>query len=244
MKHLRVSVAGATGYLGTRVVTALRSRGIAVTAIVRNHADSPALRKLVTLGSTIAAVDAARDEPYEGALVGANVRGTRVASPLGVQRSQGAGGGWAPTSVWGGRSPPDRDKADRLFQRPHGPGVRVGRHLEASILGDQELPVGGPDILMFRDIGRLAAESLGRQEPLRFRTIPVGLLRALAVLAGAAGRLSRRLRRSAAILNWMIYVGTHDAIAPCVGERHLRDAFAAKRLDLDSRRPTVPSLMP
>jgi len=120
----------------------------------------------------------------------------------------------------------------------------IRRHLEASILGDQELPVGGPDILMFRDIGRLAAESLGRQEPLRFRTIPVGLLRALAVLAGAAGRLSRRLRRSAAILNWMIYVGTHDAIAPCVGERHLRDAFAAKRLDLDSRRPTVPSLMP
>jgi hypothetical protein len=42
----------------------------------------------------------------------------------------------------------------------------------------------------------------------------------------------------------MIYVGTHDAVAPCVGERHLSDAFAAKRVDLDSRRPTVASLIP
>jgi hypothetical protein len=117
------------------------------------------------------------------------------------------------------------------------------RQLKMPIPGDRELPVGGPSILTFRDIGRLAAESLGRQQQLRFRTIPVGLLRVLSVLAGTAGRLSRRLRRSAAILNWMIYVGTHDAIAPCAGERHLKDAFAAKRADLDSRRPTDAPLM-
>ena len=118
----------------------------------------------------------------------------------------------------------------------------ICRQLEAPTLKDLEIPVGGPDIMTFRDIGRLAAASLGRKEQLRIRRIPVGLLRALAALAGATGRLSLRLRRSAAILNWMIYVGTHDAVAPCMGERRLRDAFAAKRLALDSRRPTVAPL--
>jgi hypothetical protein len=38
------------------------------------------------------------------------------------------------------------------------------------------------------------------------------------------------------MLRWMIYAGTHDAVAPVAGVRHLRDAFAAKRVDLDSRR--------
>jgi uncharacterized protein YbjT (DUF2867 family) len=118
----------------------------------------------------------------------------------------------------------------------------IRRHLDAPTAGNQELPVGGPDILTFRAIGLLAAESLGRQQQLRFRAIPVGLLRVLAGLAGAVGTVSRRLRHSAAILNWTIYAGTHDAVAPCAGERHLRDVFAAKRVALDSPRSQLPSL--
>ena len=313
-------MAGATGYLGTRVVAALLSRGIAVTAIVRNHADRPALRKLVTLGSTIAAVDAAREEPYESALVDADVAISCMASRntgkdpandfWAIDRDANIRFGVAALACGVGHvvlvatfeGPASRrhsefseakeqavdairiacaaagarltvmrptayfsDLTDRAFdsvaKRNRYTEIGDGSHrinpidgddvadlilrqFKGQIPGDQELPVGGPDILTFRDIGRLAAESLGQQQQLRFRTIPVGLLRVLAVLAGTAGGLSRRLRRSAAILNWMIYVGTHDAIAPCAGERHLKDAFAAKRADLDSRRPTVASLMP
>ena len=317
---MRVSVAGATGYLGTRVVAALRFRGMPVTAIVRNHVSSPALRTLITLGSTVVAVDAGRDEPYESALVDADVAISCMASrntgmdpandfwaidrdanirfgvaalacgvrhvvlvatfegPASRRYSEfseakeqavdairlacGAAGARLtvirPTAYFS-------DLTDLAFESVaksnryteigdgshrinpidgHDVADLICRQLEAPTLKDLEIPVGGPDIMTFRDIGRLAAASLGRKEQLRIRRIPVGLLRALAALAGATGRLSLRLRRSAAILNWMIYVGTHDAIAPCVGERHLRDAFAAKRLDLDSRRPTVPSLMP
>lgn len=295
---MRVSVAGATGYLGTRVGAALRSRGIAVIAIVRNHADSPALRRLATLGSTIAAVDAARDESCESAVVDAdvaiscmasrntgtdpandfwaidrdaNIRFGVAALACGVRHlvlvatfegpaarhysefseakeqaadairiACGAGGVTLtvirPTAYFS-------DLTDRAFEsvaknNRHseiGDGSHrispidgddvadlILRLLEVPIPEDQEMPVGGPDIMTFQEIGRLAAQSLGRSEQLRFRSIPVGLLRVLAALAGVAGRLSRRLRRSAAILNWVIYVGTHDAVAPCVGERDHR----------------------
>lgn len=319
MKCMRVSMAGATGYLGTRLAAALRSRGVAVTAIVRNHTDSEALRRLVALGCTIAAVDASRDEPYEGALLDADVAISCMAS-----RNTGgdsANDFWAidrdantrfgVAAVAGGVSrvvliatfegPASRahsefseakeqavdavraacaaagialtvirptayfsDLTDRAFDSVNknnrytqiGDGSHrinpidgddvadfIRRHLDAPIPGDHELPIGGPDILSFREIGCLAAESLGRMDQLRFRTIPVPLLTILAALAGAAGRVFRRARRSAAILNWMIYVGTHDAVAPRVGKRRLRDEFAAKRIRLDSRQPAAPSLM-
>jgi uncharacterized protein YbjT (DUF2867 family) len=311
VKCKRVCVAGATGYLGTRVVAALRSEGIAVTAIVRNHADSPALRKLVALGCTVVAVDAARDEPYDSALLDADVALSCMASRN--TGSDPANDFWAidrdantrfgVAAVAGGvrhvvlvatfEGPASRshsefsdakeqavdairvacgaaavgltvirptayfsDLTNRAFDSVAkrnryteiGDGSHrinpidgddvadyIRRHLDASVSANQELPVGGPDILTFRDIGCLAAESLGRRDQLRFRMIPVAMLRVLASLAGAAGLLSRRPRRSAAILNWMIYVGTHDAVAPRAGQRRLRDEFAAKRIALDSR---------
>ncbi len=318
MKYQRISVAGATGYLGIRVVTALRAQNIAVTAIVRNHADSPALRKLVTLGCTVVAVDAARKEPYEFAIVDADVAISCMASRntgmdpandfWSIDRDANIRFGLAAVAshvrhvvlLATFEGPASRhqseftdakehavdavriacgaakialtvvrptaffsDLTDRAFDSvaKHNRYTEIGngshrinpidgndvadlirRHLDAPVAGDEELPVGGPDILTFHDIGSLAAESLGRLDQLRFRMIPVALLRVLASLAKVGGKLSRRSRRSAAILKWMIYVGTHDAVAPCAGARRLRDAFTAKRIAFDAQLPQVPSM--
>jgi hypothetical protein len=53
-------------------------------------------------------------------------------------------------------------------------------------------------------------------------------LRAMAMIAGASGVVSRTIRRFAAILRWMIHAGTHDAAVQRCGCRRLKDVFMAK----------------
>lgn len=89
--------------------------------------------------------------------------------------------------------------------------------------------VGGPDTFSFREIGELAAEVIGRPGTVKIRTIPVWAWRLAAALASAADLISRGRRRSAAMLNWMMWSGTHDAIALACGTRRLRDVNCAKR---------------
>jgi uncharacterized protein YbjT (DUF2867 family) len=120
----------------------------------------------------------------------------------------------------------------------------IWNHLAPDGALDRDYPIGGPDIMTFHEIGCLAAECLGTQGTLRFRRIPVAVLRLLAALAVGAGKVSHRWRRSAAILNWMIYAGTHDAVAPSTGKRHLRGIFATKSSDLESRRSVPGSFKP
>jgi hypothetical protein len=43
------------------------------------------------------------------------------------------------------------------------------------------------------------------------------------------GLVSSKSRRSAAILRWMIYSSTHDAVAFSCGTRRLYDDFCSKR---------------
>jgi uncharacterized protein YbjT (DUF2867 family) len=87
--------------------------------------------------------------------------------------------------------------------------------------------VGGPEIFTFREIGELAGAILGNAAALHIRRIPIDALRLAAALASAGGHVSSRLRRTAAILRWMIYTGTHDAVAPTCGQRRLREHFEA-----------------
>jgi hypothetical protein len=79
---------------------------------------------------------------------------------------------------------------------------------------DQEHLVGGPDTFTFPEIGMLAAEVIGRPNTLKIKTTPICSLRLAAALASAAGLIFRGRRRSAAMLHWMIWSGTHDAVAP------------------------------
>ena len=103
----------------------------------------------------------------------------------------------------------------------------------ADCLGDStkaghEHQVGGPDIFSFREIGMLAAAVIGRSDSLKIRTIPIWSLRLLGALASTLGLVARRGLRSAAILQWMIYSGTHDAVAPACGARRLRNEFLSE----------------
>jgi divinyl chlorophyllide a 8-vinyl-reductase len=96
-------------------------------------------------------------------------------------------------------------------------------------MAGREHQIGGPDIFTFREIGLLAAEVIGLPNPLKIRSISVWSLRFVAAMAAMVGLASPKSRRSAAILRWMIYSSTHDAIAISCGTLRLYDEFCSKR---------------
>jgi divinyl chlorophyllide a 8-vinyl-reductase len=106
--------------------------------------------------------------------------------------------------------------------------VFIAKCLSDPTKAGREHPIGGPETFSFFEIGRLAADVLGRTNSLKIRKIPIWFLQLVAAIVSAAGMISRRSRRSAAILKWMIYAGTHDAVAPICGDRKLRDHFLSK----------------
>ena len=311
----RACVAGATGYLGHRVVAELRAHGRPVTAILKDCGRAADQIRLAAAGADLAFVDAARREPYGEALAGATVAISCMASSdvgvdatddfLAIDRDANIRFGREAVQVgaahvilvatFEGRASRRltafsdakecavdaiggacraagalftvirptayfSDLTDRAFDSVFAHDLHTvvgdGRHRinpvdgedVAAFLADgiddpawagREHPVGGPDIFSFREIGLLAAEVIGRPRPPRIRSIPIWSLRCLADLAAAAGLVSPFSRRSAALLRWMIYSGTHDAIAPACGARHLRDAFRAKYAALPSRLPAA-----
>lgn len=91
-----------------------------------------------------------------------------------------------------------------------------------------EFKLGGPDVFTFREIGTLAADVAGKADELQVKKIPLWLLRLLAFALSFIGWLYRPARRQAALVNWMLYCSTHDAIAPICGERSLRDEYTRK----------------
>ena len=305
MTHGQVCIAGATGYLGRRVVAELRARSSPVVAILKDHSCYEDQRRLIELGAVLAFVDASRLEPYAEALLGAevaisclasanvhvdatndfwaidrdaNIRFGQAALHAGARHvilvatfegrasrhitafsdakevavdtigaaCRAAGAAFTvirPTAYFS-------DLTNRAFDSVYKQGrhtvVGDGSHRINPVNGDdvaafiaecigdptkagREHQVGGPDIFSFREIGMLAAEVIGRPDTLKIRMIPIWSLRLVAALASAAGLVSRGGRRSSAILHWMIWSGTHDAVAPACGARRLRDAFCAKR---------------
>jgi len=80
MTTATVCVAGATGYLGRRVVAELRARSLPVVAIARRRSDQPILEQLSALGATLAYVDASLHEPYATVLVGVKTAITCLAA--------------------------------------------------------------------------------------------------------------------------------------------------------------------
>lgn len=311
MKQCRVCVAGATGYLGSRVVAALRARSMPVVAILRDRSSIADQRRLSRLGATLAYVDAARLEPYGPAVLGAGVAVSCMASAnvhvdarndfwtidrdanirFGLAALRAGATHLILVATFEGRasryvsafSAAKEAAVDALSAACHEAGAaftvirptayfsdltdrafdsvrKEGRHTVladgshrinpvdgedvaafiASCISDPvkagfEYQLGGPDIFSFREIGTLAAEVLGRADSLKIRMIPIWPLRLAAALASAAGLALRASRRSAAMLQWMIWSGTHDAVAPVCGTRRLRDTFCAKREALQAK---------
>jgi uncharacterized protein YbjT (DUF2867 family) len=91
-----------------------------------------------------------------------------------------------------------------------------------------EFPLGGPDVFTFREIGVLAAQTVGKDGDLQFQVIPVWSLRAAASALDLLGFVSRFAHRRAAFLHWMVYCSTHNAVAPSYGTRHLHDEYRRK----------------
>ena len=75
----------------------------------------------------------------------------------------------------------------------------------------------------------LAAEVIGLAQSLKVRSIPLWPLRCVAATEAILGLVSRKSRRSAEMLGWMIYSSTHDAIAVSCGKRRLYEEFCSKR---------------
>ena len=80
MIRRQVCIAGATGYLGSRLVSQLRARSIPVTAILKDRSCESDQHKMNDLGATLAFVDASRMESYAGALSGIEVAISAMAS--------------------------------------------------------------------------------------------------------------------------------------------------------------------
>jgi len=308
MTHRQVCVAGATGYLGRRLVAELRARSIPVVAILKDRSRDEDQRRLTTLGAALAFVDAALLEPYAEAVSGTDVAISCMASAnvnvdttddfWAIDRDANIRFGLAAlragathlilVATFEGRASrhatafsdakevavdaigaacreagaaftvirPTAYFSD-LTNRAFDSVLRHGRH---TVLGDgshrinpvdgddvaafiadcighaatvrRDYEVGGPDTFSFREIGVLAADVIGRPDSLKIRMIPIWSLRLAAALASAAGLVSRRSRRSAAILEWMIWSGTHDAVAPACGARRLHEAFCDKRFPI------------
>jgi len=300
----RVCVVGATGYLGSRVVTELRARSIPVVAILRDRTCERDQHGLLALGATLAFVDASRLESYGEALLDVRVAISCMASAntkvdanddfwaidrdanirFGVQAVEAGVAHVILVATFEGRtsrqvtafSNAKEVAVDTINAACRDEGVAftvirptayfsdltnrafnsVLKHGQHNVLGQgvhrinpidgrdvavfiadclhnpakagREHQVGGPETFSFLEIGILAADVIGQPGTLKIRKIPIWSLRLLAAMASAAGLVSRRFRRSAAMLEWMIYAGTHDAVAPVCGARKLRDDFLSK----------------
>ena len=313
MMPRQVCVAGATGYLGSRLVAQLRARSMPVVAILKDRSREADQHRLNALGATLAFVDASRIESYARALWGAEIAISCMASAnvhvdstddfwaidrdanirFGLEAVRAGAKHVILVVTFEGRdsrrlsefsnakeSAVDAigaacrhagvaftvirptayfsDLTNRAFDsvQKRGRYTVIGHGLRrinpvdgddvaviiADCIGDpnkagREHLIGGPDTFTFREIGLLAAKVIGLPRPLKIRSIPLWPLRFIAVMAAVAGLASRKSRRSAAILQWMIYSSTHDAVAVACGPRRLYDEFCSKRDAL--RRLTV-----
>jgi uncharacterized protein YbjT (DUF2867 family) len=73
-------IAGATGYLGSRLVAQLRARSMPVVAILKDRFCEADQHRLNSLGVTLAFVDASRIESYTQALSGSQIAISCMAS--------------------------------------------------------------------------------------------------------------------------------------------------------------------
>ena len=312
MTQPQVCIAGATGYLGSRLVAQLRARSIPVRAILKDRNCETDQCRMNALGATLAFVDASLIGSYSEALSGAEVAISCMAS--GNVHVDSTNDFWAIdrdanirfgleavcagakhvilVATFEGR---DSRKLTEFSDAKEGAVDAIGaayRQAGAAftvirptayfsdltnrafdsvqkkgtytVIGDgscrinpidgddvavfitdcisdpkqagREHQIGGPETFTFREIGLLAAEVIGLPYPLKVRSIPLWPLRVLAAMAGMAGCALRKSRRSAAILKWMIYSSTHDAVAVTCGTHRLYDEFCSKR---DAVRPAV-----
>jgi uncharacterized protein YbjT (DUF2867 family) len=305
MMPRQVCVAGATGYLGSRLVAQLRARSMPVVAILKDRSCEADQQRLNALGATLAFVDASRIESYAQALTGAEIAISCMAFGnvhvdstndfwaidrdanirFGVEAVRAGAKHVILVATFEGRdsrgltefSEAKESAVDAIGAACSPAGVAftvirptayfsdltnrafdsVQQHGRYTVLGDgshrinpvdgddvavfladcignskkagREHQIGGPDIFTFREIGLLAAEVIGLPYPLKIRSIPIWSLRFVAAMAAMVGLASPKSRRSAALLRWMIYSSTHDAVAISCGTRRLCDEFRSKR---------------
>ena len=93
----------------------------------------------------------------------------------------------------------------------------------------KEYPIGGPDVFTFREIGMLAAEVIKPAGGVHIRDGSLAPIKAIAFLTSLAAPFSRAARVRKALLGWMLYALTHDAVAPVRGKSRLLEDYQ-KRL--------------
>ncbi|MBI4977068.1 MAG: NmrA family NAD(P)-binding protein [Spirochaetes bacterium] len=99
---------------------------------------------------------------------------------------------------------------------------------QGTMAGGRQYPLGGPDTFTFRELGELAASVLGTKDTLKIKARSIAPFRIIAFIVGMGALFSRSLRRRHALITWMLYALTHDAIAPSYGTHRLADEFRRK----------------
>ncbi len=106
------------------------------------------------------------------------------------------------------------DVADFVFEILSDPG-KAGK----------EYPIGGPDVFTFRELGMLAAEVIKPEGGVHVKDGPLAPFKAIAFLTSLAAPFSRAARARNAVVRWMLYALTHDAVAPVCGHRRLLEDY-------------------
>jgi uncharacterized protein YbjT (DUF2867 family) len=83
----------------------------------------------------------------------------------------------------------------------------------------QEIDVGGPEVLTFREVAELAFQSLGK--PARITSVPVGIMKAAVAVTKIFNRHQGEL------LAFFTTAMTSEGVAPTVGTHRLADHFAS-----------------
>lgn len=100
----------------------------------------------------------------------------------------------------------------------HGADLAV-RCVDAMEGENQEIDVGGPEILTYREIAGLALETLGK--PIRISSIPIWLMRAIVATTRVFSRHQGEL------LAFFTTAMTTDVVAPATGTHTLKAHYAA-----------------
>jgi uncharacterized protein YbjT (DUF2867 family) len=87
--------------------------------------------------------------------------------------------------------------------------------------GRQEIDVGGPEILTYREIAELAFRSLGR--PIRITAVPVWVMKSVIAVTRVFNE------HQAELLAFFTTAMTSDVVASAVGVRTLEDHFESLR---------------
>jgi divinyl chlorophyllide a 8-vinyl-reductase len=108
--------------------------------------------------------------------------------------------------------------------------------LEDPAMYNREYPLGGPETLSFKEIGQQAAEVMGKEESLQYKSIPPIFMKLTVAITSLLGIFSSTFKVRAAITRWALFAFSHDAVGNPHGTITIRDEYSKYLLEQKEQR--------